>query len=97
MNTANPQLEGLYLAFASINRLLVDKGLVTHGEIQKALQNVERAVLDDTHLLDISGSHQMAVAFPIRVLLQTRRRSGATPSISRISPARWAAAPDEAT
>ncbi|MFN7103115.1 MAG: hypothetical protein ACK4N1_10915 [Pseudorhizobium sp.] len=75
MNTANPQLEGLYLAIASINRLLVDKGLVTHDEIQRALQNVERTVLDDTHLLDISGSHQLAVAFPIRVLLLANEAS----------------------
>src|SRR3546814_6409378 len=35
MNTANPQLEGLYLAFASINRLLVGKGLVSHAELDR--------------------------------------------------------------
>lgn len=69
MNTANPQLEGLYLAFAAINRLLVDKGLVRHSEIEKVLQDAEQIVLDDKHPLTVSQSHQKAVAFPIRILL----------------------------
>ncbi|WP_117191768.1 hypothetical protein [Rhizobium terrae] len=69
MNTANPQLEGLYLAVAAINRLLVDKGVVSHSEIQDALQAVERGVLSDDKQLAISSSHQKAVAFPVRVLL----------------------------
>jgi hypothetical protein len=69
MNTANPQLEGLYLAIAAINRLLVEKGLTTHGDIQQALEATERKVLSDAGQLTISPSHQKAVAFPIRFLL----------------------------
>lgn len=69
MNTANPQLEGLYLALAAINRLLVEKDLVSHVEIRNALQATERAVLADDKPLSISSSHQKAVAFPIRLLL----------------------------
>jgi hypothetical protein len=69
MNTANPQLEGLYLAFAAINRLLVTKGIVSHAELQEALQGAEQTVLDDSKPLNVSKSHQKAVAFPIRVLL----------------------------
>lgn len=69
MNTANPQLEGLYLAVAAINRLLVEKGILSHGEIQGVLQAVERDVLDDDRQLNVSSSHQKAVAFPIRLLL----------------------------
>lgn len=69
MNTANPQLEGLYLAIAAINRLLVDKGLLSHAEIQDVLQTVERDVLTDDKQLNVSSSHQKAVAFPIRLLL----------------------------
>lgn len=69
MNTANPQLEGLYLAIAAINRLLVEKGALSHAEIQGALQAVERNVLSDDKPLSISSSHQKAVAFPIRLLL----------------------------
>ncbi|MFN7026403.1 MAG: hypothetical protein ACK4QP_18195 [Pseudorhizobium sp.] len=75
MNTANPQLEGLYLALASINRLLVSKGLVTHEELQQALQGAEQTVLDDGQPLGISPSHQKAVAFPIRVLLLANEAS----------------------
>jgi hypothetical protein len=69
MNTANPQLEGLYLAIASINRLLVNKGIVSHAELQQALQEAEQTVLNDEQPLEVSQSHQKAVAFPIRVLL----------------------------
>ncbi|AXV16070.1 hypothetical protein CYG48_10415 [Neorhizobium sp. SOG26] len=69
MNTANPQLEGLYLAVAAINRLLVNKGVTTNEEIQEALQVVEKKVLADDNPLHVSPSHQKAVAFPIRVLL----------------------------
>ncbi|MFB9947646.1 hypothetical protein ACFFP0_02245 [Rhizobium puerariae] len=69
MNTANPQLEGLYLALAAINRLLVEKGLLSNVEIQDVLQTAERAVLADEKQLTISSSHQKAVAFPIRLLL----------------------------
>ncbi|MCF6367689.1 hypothetical protein [Rhizobium halophilum] len=69
MNTANPQLEGLYLAIASINRLLVSKGIVSYSELQQVLQEAEQTVLNDQQPLDVSLSHQKAVAFPIRVLL----------------------------
>ncbi|MGK9051809.1 hypothetical protein QTA58_15780 [Neorhizobium sp. CSC1952] len=69
MNTANPQLEGLYLAIAAINRLMVEKGLLSHAEIQDVLQTVERDVLTDDKQLNVSSSHQKAVAFPIRLLL----------------------------
>jgi hypothetical protein len=69
MNTANPQLEGLYLALAAVNRLLVDKGLVSNAELQDVLQATERAVLADDKPLNVSSSHQKAVAFPVRLLL----------------------------
>lgn len=69
MNTANPQLEGLYLAIAAINSLLVSKGIVTHEEVEQALQAAEQTVLDDSKPLTVSQSHQKAVAFPIRILL----------------------------
>ncbi|WP_105383341.1 hypothetical protein [Neorhizobium alkalisoli] len=69
MNTANPQLEGLYLALAAVNRLLVDKGIVSNAELQDVLQATERAVLADDKPLNVSSSHQKAVAFPIRLLL----------------------------
>lgn len=69
MNTANPQLEGLYLAVAAINRLLVEKQLLTHEEIRDMLLETERAVLRDPQPATVSDSHRKAVAFPIRLLL----------------------------
>ena len=69
MNTANPQLEGLYLAFAAINNLLVKKGVVTHAQVQEALQAAEQTVLEDGKPLTVSLSHQKVVVFPIRILL----------------------------
>ena len=75
MNTANPQLEGLYLAFAAINRLLVSKGVVTNSELQTVLREAEQTVLDDTQPLAVSQSHQKAVAFPIRILLLANEAS----------------------
>jgi triphosphoribosyl-dephospho-CoA synthetase len=68
MNTANPQLEGLYLALAAINRLLVDKQLLTHDEIRKTLRKVEAGVMKGEEP-DISSAHRKAVAFPIRLLV----------------------------
>ncbi len=69
MNTANPQLEGLYLAVAAMNRLLVEKQLLTHEEIRETLLETERAVLGSPQPESLSESHRKAVAFPIRLLL----------------------------
>ena len=68
MNTANPQLEGLYMALAAINRLMVEKQLLTHEEIRETLAEVERAVINDPNAHNVSPSHSKAVAFPIRLL-----------------------------
>lgn len=69
MNTANPQLEGLYLAVAAMNRLLVEKQLLTHEEIRETFLETERAVLGSPQSESLSESHRKAVAFPIRLLL----------------------------
>ncbi|RWX78948.1 hypothetical protein EPK99_10255 [Neorhizobium lilium] len=69
MNTANPQLEGLYLALAAINRLLVDKGLATHDELRETLEAAESKVLSNERADHISASNRKAVAFPIRLLM----------------------------
>jgi hypothetical protein len=69
MNTANPQLEGLYLALAAINRLLVDKGLASNHELRSALEAAEQGVLSPERSDAISASNRKAVAFPIRLLL----------------------------
>ncbi|TRL34522.1 nitrile hydratase subunit beta [Rhizobium straminoryzae] len=69
MNTANPQLEGLYLAVAAINRLLVEKQLLTHEEIRETLREAETLVLANQDPQSVSAAHHKAVAFPIRLLI----------------------------
>ena len=41
MNVANLQLEGLLMAIAAVNHLLVQKGVVSMQEIDAALQAAE--------------------------------------------------------
>ena len=67
MNTANPQLEGLYLAVAAINRLMVDKGLVSAEELGQALDTARQQALRDDKG-EVSDSHKKAVLFPIHFL-----------------------------
>lgn len=69
MNTANPQLEGLYLAIAAMNRLMVEKQLLTHEEIRETLREVEDMVLEEPQPQTLPDSHRKAVAFPIRLLI----------------------------
>ncbi|MFD1745685.1 hypothetical protein ACFSE1_09460 [Rhizobium helianthi] len=87
MNTANPQLEGLYMAIAGINRLLVEKQLLTHEEIREILGEVERAVLTDPKSQSVSASHVKAMAFPIRLLLLANdaAEKGAQPSFEALA------------
>ncbi len=69
MNTANLQLEGLYLALAAINEALVAKGLLTTEEIGLALRRAEAiATGDDRMVEDLSPANRDAVCFPIRLL-----------------------------
>jgi len=69
MNTANLQLEGLYLAIAAVNNLLVTKGLVSREELDTALRKAEAtAIGDDRVVEDMSPANRDAVAFAIRLL-----------------------------
>jgi hypothetical protein len=60
MHGVNQQLEGLCLAIASINRLLVAKGLVTQEELDTALEKAEATAR--------SEDWYTAVCLPIRIL-----------------------------
>src|SRR5690606_8533644 len=88
MNTANLQLEGLYLALASINNLLVRKGLLTVEEIDEALRRAEANALgDDRSTEDWRPANRDAVCFPIR-FLQLANNSGSateTPTFSELA------------
>lgn len=67
MNTANLQLEGLYMAIAALVELLKEKGLADQQEIDAALARAERAAFDGKDN-DLSSSNLEAIGFPIRLL-----------------------------
>ncbi|MGH6763949.1 MAG: hypothetical protein ACRECW_20460 [Phyllobacterium sp.] len=80
MNTANLQLEGLCLAIAAVNRLLVARGIVSQEEIDVALRKAEAvATSDDRFIEDLSPANRDAVCFPIRVLQVANRTGAETP------------------
>jgi len=68
MNTANLQLEGLYVCVVSLTNALVAKGVLTREEVDAALTGAELTALTDYRADDLSDAHRDAVAFPARVL-----------------------------
>ncbi|MGR9389949.1 hypothetical protein [Rhizobium leguminosarum] len=67
MNTANLQLKGLIMAMASICDAIVEKELLTSGELNAALSKAKKAIEeDDDH--ELSDANRAAILFPIRVL-----------------------------
>lgn len=69
MNVSNLQLQGLYLAIASVNKALVAKGILTREEVDIALRRAEQTALGDDRLAeDMSPASRDAVAFPARLL-----------------------------
>lgn len=67
MNSANLQLEGLYLAFAGLVELLKKKNVVSAEEVDVALARAEQAAYEREES-DLKPSSLEAIAFPIRVL-----------------------------
>jgi hypothetical protein len=67
MNTANLQLEGLYMAVASLVELMKDKGLASTEEIDIALARAERSAYDGK-AEEMSPANLSAISFPIRLL-----------------------------
>ncbi|MGP2493894.1 hypothetical protein ACTDI4_19980 [Mesorhizobium sp. PUT5] len=65
MNVANLQLEGLLMAVAAVNRLLVHKGVVSAQEIDAALKEAEAS---ECRSDDIPPANREAIVFPIRLL-----------------------------
>jgi len=79
MNTANLQLEGLYLSIAAINNALVQKGLLTREEVDAALRRAEQIALgDDRNVEDLSPSNREAVAFSPRLLAMANNMASET-------------------
>ena len=71
MNPANLQLEGLIMACAALNRLMVEKGILSPYEIETALKRAESRITSDDRFQneDIRLANRDAMCFPIRVLL----------------------------
>jgi hypothetical protein len=77
MNVANLQLEGLMMAVASINNVLVHKGLLTIDEIDMALRRVEASLTGDERTYeDMSPAHRDAICFPLRLLQAANNAQG---------------------
>jgi hypothetical protein len=64
MNVANLQLEGLLMAIASINHVLVRKGLVTIKEIDAALRRAEASGTSEERSDDVSSANRDCNKFP---------------------------------
>jgi hypothetical protein len=74
MNTANLQLEGLYLVVAALNNALVKKGILSRDEIELALRRAEEtAIGDDRVAEDMRPANRDAIAFPARLLTFANR------------------------
>lgn len=80
MHAANLQIEGLCLAIASINRLLVSKGIVSQEELDVAFDKAEATARSDNRFAEnMSPSNRDAVCFPIRVLQIANDTGAETP------------------
>lgn len=68
MNTANLQLEGLYVAVTALAEALREKGLLSADELAKSLDRAETVAWRAASDKDISPSNIEAIVFPIRYL-----------------------------
>lgn len=88
MNTANLQLEGLYLAIAAINEALIAKGVLSRDEVTHALRVAEQSVIgSDRATEDLRPAERDAMAFPCRLLIEAlaTTSSGQPPSFSELA------------
>jgi len=74
MNVANLQLEGLLMAIASLNHVLVRKGIVSVKELDIALRKAEASETDQERAEGMSTSNRDAINFPIRLLQVANQR-----------------------
>jgi hypothetical protein len=87
MNTANLQLEGLYLSVAALTNLLVSKGVVSREDIDGALRSAEQTALTDYRAEELRPAHREAVAFASRFLqlANNSAEGGATSGFSELA------------
>jgi hypothetical protein len=68
MNTANLQLEGLYVAVAALAEALREKGLLSAAELASTFERAETVAWQAAAEKDLSASNIGAIVFPIRYL-----------------------------
>lgn len=68
MNTANLQLEGLYVAVTALAEALREKGLLSAEELATSLDRAETVAWQAASEKDISAANIEAIIFPIRYL-----------------------------
>jgi hypothetical protein len=87
MNTANLQLEGLYLSIAALTNLLVSKGVVSREDVAGALKSAEQTALTDYRAGELRPANRDAVAFASRFLQLANNSAGdgATPGFGELA------------
>ena len=74
MNTANLQLQGLYIVVAELIATLRAKGVLDQDETEAMLRRAEQTAGDDGEKrADFSLAEFEAVLFPIRLLMEANR------------------------
>ena len=76
MNTANLQLEGLYVVISALLVALREKGVFEEGEIDRLLAEAESALVADSNRpAELRGANVDAICFPVRFLRQALQAS----------------------
>lgn len=71
MNTANLQLEGLYVAIVALLEAMCQKGLFQREEIEDVLARTESALrFDPNRPAEMRDANVEAICFPVRILMQ---------------------------
>ncbi|WP_442755223.1 hypothetical protein ACNHKD_00730 [Methylocystis sp. JAN1] len=71
MNTANLQLEGLYVVVATILEAMCEKGIFQREEIEALLAKAESALSAETSRPpEMRDANVEAICFPVRLLRQ---------------------------
>jgi hypothetical protein len=79
MNVANLQLEGLMMAIAAVNGLLVQEGVLSVEEIDLALRTAEADITSDERVHEeLRPANRDAVCFPLRLLAMANRAQSET-------------------
>lgn len=71
MNTANLQLEGLYMVVAGLIAAMKEKGVLEEQEIDAMLAQAEASLASDPQRpAEMRGANVHAICFPVRFLRQ---------------------------